>query len=437
MLNKIKSLRNTANFIPYFALYSISTGLYLFTFRGSDLIFNNLTAIVGVGVYSAIFSVVFHLRKYSLSKTMLFLGSSSLYVGLGFVPLALCSSHNDVPNIALIGETAWLGLRMLEAALVYITLGMVCRLIHIRVAIALATLLFVALVYVDAASCYGLPLPFSLEIVTRSAVIAEHILAALFLIACILLLLARKKIDRKVLILSLLAIFGRAVTDFIYALPWYNQDSYWDFVASVTLLLSAVATYQAIISIGVIKTLNHYTHVLFQENVELQARERELIRISERDALTGALTRRKYQSIISDLLSRDNRFSLCVVDMDYFKKVNDQYGHKAGDRMLTEFVTLVTRYLLNKDYLIRYAGDEFVLIFVDDDVVNAEKAVQRIQRVISNHRFCGAHSLVVSCSYGIAERRAEDSEHSLFERADAAMYEAKQAGRNLIRVAGT
>lgn len=153
------------------------------------------------------------------------------------------------------------------------------------------------------------------------------------------------------------------------------------------------------------------------------------------DALTGIPNRLAYQERILQEFVRWKRFNtplvLLVWDVDYFKNINDQYGHKAGDKVLKVIAETLNKQIRETDFLARYGGEEFVLVMTGTTHPVILDVANKLRLAIET---CGFHfrgkdvSITISC--GIAEFRPDDSIQSVFERADLALYRAKDEGRN-------
>jgi diguanylate cyclase (GGDEF)-like protein len=131
-------------------------------------------------------------------------------------------------------------------------------------------------------------------------------------------------------------------------------------------------------------------------------------------------------------------FSVIYFDLDHFKKVNDTYGHDAGDYVLKEFTKVVRgNYVRAKDVFARYGGEEFVLLLGNTAAKPAAETAERIRATIQQHPFIyEGQRIPVTTSLGIAELKADvESAQTLLRTADKALYEAKHTGRNKIVVA--
>ncbi len=159
------------------------------------------------------------------------------------------------------------------------------------------------------------------------------------------------------------------------------------------------------------------------------------------DALTNLYNRRYLEVHLDKLLKKhaEESKSLCVLvmDIDFFKKVNDQYGHNVGDEVLKVFSDRLKTKLRSIDTLARYGGEEFVVVLPDTSVERAHSVAERLRAAIANDPFkCSVEGgiLNISASIGGAfiENSAQETVVSVIERADKCLYQAKDAGRNCV-----
>lgn len=171
----------------------------------------------------------------------------------------------------------------------------------------------------------------------------------------------------------------------------------------------------------------------------LQEEMAETRQLLNEDALTGTLNRRGLEQTLSREIARahrgDGALSLSMVDLDYFKKINDDYGHEAGDQMLVHFTELIKSIMRKSDALVRYGGEEFTLILPDTDARGANFVLGRLQQLMSKSPLKYEGRLInTTFSAGIATLRPDENGHALLRRADEALYLAKNSGRNRIKL---
>ena len=172
-----------------------------------------------------------------------------------------------------------------------------------------------------------------------------------------------------------------------------------------------------------------------RESDRLQQQVKEARNEAFRDALTRLHNRIAYDNRLEEEIARWKRYrndlSLIVLDVDHFKHVNDSYGHKAGDRVLEVIGTLIRRTIRESDYPARYGGEEFVILLPQTDLAGAHAVAEKLRLTVQTKHFQYANQRVsITASFGLAQFRESDSADSLFERADRALYQAKESGRN-------
>jgi diguanylate cyclase len=168
--------------------------------------------------------------------------------------------------------------------------------------------------------------------------------------------------------------------------------------------------------------------------------ETELEEVSEKvreDQLTGSLNRRGLEDAFERELARTERvstpLSVAVLDVDNFKRLNDTYGHQAGDEALIHLVRVTKEALRPTDIIARYGGEEFVILLPDTAVDEAVKVMQRVQRELTRNFFLRDNQkLLITFSAGVAMRKPGETAESMIARADEAVYEAKSAGKNRV-----
>lgn len=158
-----------------------------------------------------------------------------------------------------------------------------------------------------------------------------------------------------------------------------------------------------------------------------------LILSSTTDSLTGAPNRAELDRQIKKMAGRMAPLSVIMMDIDHFKKVNDTYGHDAGDIVLKDFARTVKSAVRPFDFLGRYGGEEFMVI-CNACIDEAAEIAERVRQTVSAApvRISEGQSLSITASFGVAGYVAGDSPETLIKRADRALYEAKKTGRNKV-----
>ena len=155
------------------------------------------------------------------------------------------------------------------------------------------------------------------------------------------------------------------------------------------------------------------------------------------DALTGVYNRRGLHQLGDFELRRARRinrsFCIMIFDIDHFKRINDHYGHKAGDQVLQKLAEQCQKTSRTVDLISRYGGEEFVILLPETNLESACRVAERLRQSIMNEPFpTDAGALRITISIGVAEAREIDTLHTLIERADVALYKAKETGRNRV-----
>jgi diguanylate cyclase (GGDEF)-like protein len=174
---------------------------------------------------------------------------------------------------------------------------------------------------------------------------------------------------------------------------------------------------------------------------EIKKKAVELEFESVRDKLTGLFNRKAYDQKILESIGNLNRHnvssSLMVCDIDYFKNVNDAFGHKVGDLVLKKLAKLLNEKMRSNDFIARYGGEEFVIILSHTQLKEAKKAGESLRAYIDKSIFSYKdQEIPVTISIGISAVRKDDDCFTVFERADTALYLAKKSGRNNVKTEG-
>ena len=175
---------------------------------------------------------------------------------------------------------------------------------------------------------------------------------------------------------------------------------------------------------------------LIQENERLQERITELESLSATDPLTGAWNRMQLERLVDVEISRAMRsgqpVTLVLLDLDHFKRVNDDYGHLTGDGVLKEFASRIQERMRHTDSLFRWGGDEFVVLATSVGYRGGAALAEGLRRTIAVKPFAEVGS--ITASLGVTEYTEGENAEGWFQRTDQALYAAKSAGRNRIHI---
>ncbi len=174
--------------------------------------------------------------------------------------------------------------------------------------------------------------------------------------------------------------------------------------------------------------------LLVEAQKDIEEKNTELERLAITDILTNLYNRRKLEELIQDEINRCERFghnfTLTMLDIDHFKDVNDTYGHQIGDKVLIELSNLFKNNLRKTDFIGRFGGEEFIMICPESQEQEIMKLVESLRVKIANFQFSEVGHKTVS--FGVTIFKNGDSIESLIKRADDALYQAKNSGRNKV-----
>lgn len=166
--------------------------------------------------------------------------------------------------------------------------------------------------------------------------------------------------------------------------------------------------------------------------------QRRLLQAALRDGLTGLYNRRHFDERLTAEAAACRRhgrpLSLAILDLDNFKRLNDTYGHSMGDEALRQVGQVLAANARKEDTVFRFGGEEFCILFRETALDGATQATERRRELIRKLKLkAGESDLIVTVSAGVTEWQIGDSETTLLERADRALYEAKRLGKNRVR----
>lgn len=180
--------------------------------------------------------------------------------------------------------------------------------------------------------------------------------------------------------------------------------------------------------------LQHSNHKMQRANAELEQAMEQLDEIAGTDELTGILNRRRFFEESRLRLENTEHYqaaALCMIDLDHFKKVNDRYGHQAGDLVLERFCQVARQSLRGSDLFGRYGGEEFILLLPQTNQDSGVQIAERIRLAFERYPFDSIEpGLRLSASIGVTLHRWGETLEETLKRADSALYKAKKSGRN-------
>ena len=174
-----------------------------------------------------------------------------------------------------------------------------------------------------------------------------------------------------------------------------------------------------------------FSYVIFDNYSKTNSK---LTLLASIDPLTLSGNRRALDIKLEKILTHQKRaysnVSLLLLDVDHFKKINDDYGHASGDKVLVELVALIQKHSRSLDDLYRYGGEEFILLPLNVNLAEAKRIAEKLCTLIAESTF--VDDIAVTVSIGVAKYRADETAEAWISRADAALYLAKDSGRNCV-----
>ena len=179
-----------------------------------------------------------------------------------------------------------------------------------------------------------------------------------------------------------------------------------------------------------------FTEQLFEMKEQIDKDLEKLKELSSTDPLTGIKNRRAFFEISENFFKLSRRkelpLSLIMLDIDFFKKVNDTYGHSIGDEVLKYLVKIVNKELRDSDIFARYGGEEFIILLPETDIEGAFKTADKLRKIIENTPYEGDVEISITISCGVAQLTNEKIFNDLIIKSDKALYRAKDGGRNMV-----
>lgn len=164
------------------------------------------------------------------------------------------------------------------------------------------------------------------------------------------------------------------------------------------------------------------------------ADSRELLRLSITDSLTGIYNRAKFDKELNQWIAycnmNENRLSLAILDIDDFKRINDNYGHLIGDTVIQNISLTIKNAIRNTDILARWGGEEFVILFPKTDINHAMEITERIRICIQTNAYYKEEN--ITCSFGLVVLGKNENAETFIKRADKLLYDAKDCGKNIV-----
>jgi diguanylate cyclase len=177
-----------------------------------------------------------------------------------------------------------------------------------------------------------------------------------------------------------------------------------------------------------------------EELASLRSKLEQSRQEAKTDSLTGLLNRRGFEQRLHAAMAAAEEagtpFSIIMIDLDHFKQINDNFGHLVGDSILKAFAAILKQQIKGKDTPARFGGEEFIIMLPDTRLAQARAVAENIRALLASrewkHKESGRTMGKITISLGISQYRSHESDKALIDRADKALYAAKQGGRNRV-----
>ncbi|MBN2038561.1 MAG: GGDEF domain-containing protein [Spirochaetes bacterium] len=421
----LKIKKNCCNFL---VIIVILTAIFYIS-QNNFLLFHTLAELFSIIIAYIIFIIALNSRHYIDNHYFLFLGISFLFIGsFDLFHTLTYEGMNIIPGYdSNLPTQLWIIARYLESFALLLSPLYIHRKIKFNKYFLIFTLISLLLFWLafnnKFPACYiqGFGL-------TGFKVISEYIISSILLFSIVLLIINRKHFDRKILHLLISAIGITIISELSFTL-YYDVYGTLNLIGHYLKITAFYLFYFAIVHTGIETPYE----LIFRE---LKRKEERLSFLAATDDLTGLYNRRACYGHLKKMIAIAKRnkstFTVCVIDLDNLKKVNDSFGHSEGDALIIEFADILLNYTRESDYICRIGGDEFLVIFTNCNKDDAENYIFRINNgidLINNNN----KKYQIAFSYGLSEYDNAEAGtiDKLIEIADRNMYKHKMSKKEL------
>jgi diguanylate cyclase (GGDEF)-like protein len=217
---------------------------------------------------------------------------------------------------------------------------------------------------------------------------------------------------------------------------WITANSLYLYIIFAWIILITIHALYRVYQLVDQLELNRYQNQKLEEiNNFLSIQKEEFEALAKTDPLTGLCNRAGTRELLQSMQNNPYcEYSLIMFDIDHFKKINDTYGHEVGDSILCALAKRVNAYMRETDHIARWGGEEFIILCSHTKYLNAAVVANNLRQKIADTPLI--NEIYITCSFGVSQYQYDrkDNIQSMFEAADAAMYSAKKAGRNRVKI---
>lgn len=415
---------------------SLALIMFIFLFYNSVynfLLFHTSAELFSICIAFSVFTITLSSLKYLKNNYYLIVGTAYLFIGIidlfhtmSFKGMQIFTDYDYYAN------QLWIAARYMES--ITLLLALLLTKSTKRVNISYLVLTYSVLTVLILLSVFfwkNFPICFIEGVgLTPFKKVSEYIIILILGISLYLLYTNRAGFEKKIFYLIALSIVFTMLSE----LSFTNYISNFGFVNALGhyfKIFSFYLIYAIIIKTGIQDPYDLVFREMKLSETELSLRNDQLKALSVRDSLTTLYNHGYLYEFLEEEKKRYSRshsaFSIVMIDIDHFKKINDLHGHIHGDIILKELAALLKEHLRTSDIVGRYGGEEFLAVLIDSDRNDAYQVAEKIRKTVENHLF--SNGLSITLSIGVSTYK-EGSISALIERADKKMYEAKSNGRN-------
>lgn len=405
--------------------------LYLTSFY-YYLLFHSLAEMFSIVIAFTLFVIAWNSRNFSKKQFdyLIFIGIAYLFVS--FLDLVHTLSYKGMSifkDYDYYASQLWIGARYLESISLLVPFIFLRFKKHLRPYLTFAIYTIITSIIIASIFYFKVfPICFVAgKGQTQFKIVSEYIICLILTIAAILLRRNKNKFNHKVYKYLFWSIIVTIASEFEFTI-YVGVYGFSNLVGHYFKILSFYLIYRAVI----ITCITEPYETIFKE---LTDREHKLIRLTMTDELTGIYNRRAALEFLNKMIKavarKGGTLTICFIDVDNLKKVNDKYGHVGGDNLLITVAKLLTGCIRESDYACRIGGDEFLLILPDSTLNNSKYVVSRIRDDMDIYNSNNSDNYKVDFSYGFAEYNSlkQVDIDTLLEIADNNMYQNKMQKR--------
>lgn len=407
-------------------------GLYLASLN-NYLLFHSLSELFSIVIAFAIFAIAWNSRAYIENFYLLFVGIAYIFIGgidllhtLSYKGMQIFTDYDYYANQLWIGARFMESLTFLLASFFFYTSRRLKETWIILAYTLLSILLILSIFHWKT-----FPICFIQgQGLTPFKKMSEYIISLILVTDTVLLIKNKSKFAQAVFHYLLLSFIFTILSELAFTF-YINNYGFSNLVGHYFKIFSFFYLYKAIIEIG----LKMPYEIIFRE---LSIKDQTLERWATQDDLTGTYNRRKAFDFLEEqgkwAKLNQQLLSICFIDIDNLKQVNDQYGHHEGDIMITTISNLILDAIRDRDRLCRIGGDEFLLILPDCSLSQTKTILSRIKEQLENLTASNPKPYAIDFSYGLAELdpTKHQSIDKFIEEADNRMYQDKNAKKSHI-----